>query len=155
MKCELCAVYKSSGPEPRAPLHPIRATYPFERVVGPRNGSLEQPGRVPGRGWDSSRGTDGVKGHSISPAWGTWYRNQGNVGRLEDAGKDTDGLLASTEGPNGVSGGQGGTQGLDISDTPGLSTLNPIGVGVPQTSPPRRARVPRASAWHKDYVVEL
>ncbi|KAL7841546.1 hypothetical protein SRHO_G00252370 [Serrasalmus rhombeus] len=123
--------------------------------VGPRNGSLEQPGRVPGRGWDSSRGTDGVKGHSISPAWGTWYRNQGNVGRLEDAGKDTDGLLASTEGPNGVSGGQGGTQGLDISDTPGLSTLNPIGVGVPQTSPPRRARVPRASAWHKDYVVEL
>ncbi|KAL7825814.1 hypothetical protein SRHO_G00335520 [Serrasalmus rhombeus] len=174
MKCELCAVYKSSGPEPRAPLHPIRATYPFERVAGQRNGPLEQPGRVPGQGWDSSRRTDSVEGHSISPAWGTWYRDQGNAGLLEDAGKDcashsvsrgegltsavagqglstgvldTDGLLASKEGPSGVS---GGTQGLNISDTPELSTLDPIGVGVLQTSPPRRARVPRAPAWHKD-----
>uniref|UniRef100_A0A3B1JN79 Gypsy retrotransposon integrase-like protein 1 n=1 Tax=Astyanax mexicanus TaxID=7994 RepID=A0A3B1JN79_ASTMX len=38
-KCELCAVFKTSGAEPRAPLRPIQAGYPFEKlgidIVGP------------------------------------------------------------------------------------------------------------------------
>uniref|UniRef100_A0AAR2LYA0 Integrase catalytic domain-containing protein n=1 Tax=Pygocentrus nattereri TaxID=42514 RepID=A0AAR2LYA0_PYGNA len=144
-----------------------------------RNAPREQRDGVPEETQGSHQRTGGVGGNSIVPAWGIRYRAQGDVGPLETAGDGgasslvsagqglmgtvaeqqlptgelgSDGLLAGLE---GSSGNGDGLQEPSISETAGQNISHAIGADAPQPPLSRRARVLKAPAWQKDYVVDL